>query len=161
MQSKSWENGRKANLRTIFVTNERWLIIMAVVGLCLIVGLIGGAYIALLTPLLAALVLIALAGGFLMLRSIQWGLFALVGIIYLLPFAALPVNIGFSPTFLDLVLAVIFLVWITALATRKQEEFMASPLATPILIFILLAFASFVAGLAHARLSLTRVGPDC
>jgi O-antigen ligase len=125
MESKSWENGRKTSLQTIFVTNESWLIILAVVGLCLVVGLIGGAYIAFLTPLLAALVLIALVGGFLMLRDIQWGLFALVGIIYLLPF----------------------------LATRKQEEFMASPLATPILIFILLAFASFVAGLAHARLS--------
>jgi len=147
------EDGRKVNLQTIFVTNERWLIILAIVGLCLMVGLIGGAYIAFLTPLLAALVLIALVGGLLMLRSIQWGLFALVGVIYLLPFAALPVNIGFSPTFLDLVLIVIFLVWITALATRKQEEFLASPLAVPILIFILLAFASFVAGLAHARLS--------
>ncbi len=153
LTSRLVENGRKVSLQTIFVTNERWLIILAVVGLCLVVGLIGGAYIAFLTPLLAALVLIALVGGLLMLRSIQWGLFALVGIIYLLPFAALPVNIGFSPTFLDLVLAVIFFVWITALATRKQEEFVASPLAVPILIFILLAFASFVAGLAHARLS--------
>ena len=153
MQSKSWENGRKASLQTIFVTNERWLIILAVVGLCLVVGLVGGAYVAFLTPLLAALVLIALVGGLLMLRDIQWGLFALVGIIYLLPFAALPVNIGFSPTFLDLVLVVIFFVWITALATRKQEELVASPLAVPILIFILLAFASFVAGLAHAHLS--------
>jgi hypothetical protein len=35
MQNRSWENGRKASLRTIFVTNERWLIIVAVVGLCL------------------------------------------------------------------------------------------------------------------------------
>ena len=147
------ENRQKINLQTIFVTNERWLVILAIVGLCLVVGLIGGAYIALLTPLLAALVLIALVGGFLMLRDIQWGLLALVGVIYLLPFAALPINIGFSPTFLDLVLVVIFLVWITALATRKQEAFVASPLAVPILIFILLAFASFVAGLAHARLT--------
>jgi len=153
MQSKSWEDRQKANLQTIFVTNGRWLIILAVVGLCLLVGVIGGAYVALLTPLLAVLVLIALVGGALMLQSIQWGLFALVGIIYLLPFAALPINIGFSPTFLDLVLVAIFFVWITALATRKQEEFVASPLGVPILIFILLAFASFVAGLAHARLS--------
>ncbi|MDH4135107.1 MAG: O-antigen ligase family protein [Anaerolineae bacterium] len=153
MRTKSWEDERKVSLQTIFVTNERWLIILAVVGLCLIVGLIGGAYIAFLTPLLAALVLIALVGGLLMLRNIQWGLFALVGIIYLLPFAALPVNIGFSPTFLDLVLVVIFFVWLTTLVTRKQEEFLTSPLAVPILVFILLAFASFVAGLAHARLS--------
>lgn len=147
------ENGRKVSLQTIFVTNERWLVILAIAGLCLVVGLVGGAYIAFLTPLLAAVVLMALVGGLFMLRDIQWGLFALVGVIYLLPFAALPVNIGFSPTFLDLVLVVIFLVWVTALATRKQEEFVASPLAVPILVFILLAFASFVAGLAHARLS--------
>ncbi len=153
MQGKSWEDERKAGLQAIFVANERWLITLAIVGLCLTVGLIGGAYVAFLTPLLAALVLIALTGGLLMLRSTQWGLFALVGIIYLLPFAALPVNIGFSPTFLDLVLVVIFFVWITALVTRKQEQFVASPLGVPILIFILLAFASFVAGLAHAHLS--------
>jgi hypothetical protein len=31
------ENGWEASLQTIFVTNERWLITLAVVGLCLIV----------------------------------------------------------------------------------------------------------------------------
>ena len=38
----------------------------------------------------------------------------------LLPFATLPFKIGFTPTFLDLVLLALYFVWIMRLATRRQ-----------------------------------------
>ncbi len=140
-------------LQAVFVTEDRWLSNLALLALCLLVGVIGGGLITFLTPPIALALLMAAVGGIMMLRSTQIGLFALVSVICLLPFAALPIDIGFSPTFLDLVLVVLFVVWFFRMVSGEQREFLASPLAVPILIFILLACATFMAGLAHAGLT--------
>jgi O-antigen ligase len=87
-----------------------------------------------------------------MLRDMQWGLVAIVGLICLLPFGALPFKIGFTPTFLDLALIAVYFVWIVRIATGKSGSFVGTPLGLPIVVFMLLACASFVAGLAHAYL---------
>ena len=161
-------------LQAIFVSDKRWVVALAVVALCLVAGTIGGWLIAYPGPLLTAALVLALVGGLLMLRSTQFGFAALIGVVCLLPFAALPVKIGFTPTFLNLVLAVIFAVWLARLVAPlppnpggetvllppvlggrgrragQQKEFVTSPLALPIVIFLFLAFVSFVAGLAHA-----------
>ena len=137
-------------LQAIFVSDKRWVVALAVVALCLVMGAIGGWLIAYPGPLLTAALAAALVGGLLMLRSTQFGFVALIGIVCLLPFAALPVKIGFTPTFLNLVLAVLFAVWLARLVSGQQKEFVTSPLALPIVIFLFLAFVSFVAGLAHA-----------
>jgi len=149
-----------------------------VVALCLAVGVIGGWLIAYPGPLLTAALVIGIVGGLLMLRSTQFGFMALIGVVCLLPFGALPIRIGFTPTFLNLVLAVLFAVWLARLVTGQQQvvghrytqistdgkrnqrksalisvqdkEFVTSPLALPIVVFLFLAFVSFVAGLAHA-----------
>ncbi len=141
-------------LQALLVTEDRWLSGLAIVALCLAVGLLGGGLIAFLTAPLALALLVAVAGWLLMLRSTQMGLLALVGVICLLPFAALPIDIGFSPTFLDLVLGVLFAVWFMRVVAREGEmDFASTPLTVPILIFIALAFVAFVAGLAHAGLT--------
>jgi len=144
------QNSAYNRLQAIFVSDKRWVVALAVVALCLVVGIIGGWLIAYPGPLLTAALVIAIIGGLLMLRSIQFGFMALIGIVCLLPFAALPINIGFNPTFLNLVLGVIFVVWLARMVTGQQKEFVTSPLALPIVIFLFLAFVSFVAGLAHA-----------
>jgi hypothetical protein len=144
------QNSAYNHLQAIFASDKRWMVALAVVALCLVVGIIGGWLIAYPGPLLTAALVIALVGGLLMLRSIQFGFMALIGIVCLLPFAALPINIGFNPTFLNLVLGVIFVVWLARMVTGQQKEFVTSPLALPIIIFLFLAFVSFVAGLAHA-----------
>jgi len=137
-------------IQSIFVSDKRWVVALAVVALCLVMGTIGGWLIAYLNPLLTAALVIALVGGLLMLRSTQFGFMALIGVVCLLPFGALPIEIGFTPTFLNVVLAVLFVVWLARMVTGQQREFVTSPLALPILIFLFLAFVSFVAGLAHA-----------
>jgi len=122
--------------------------------LCLIVGVAGGALFALLGPILAVAVLVAFVSGLAMLRSTQLTLFALVAFICLLPFAALPVpDIGFSPTFLDLVLAVLLFSWLFQLATKKKRHLRTSALGVPIVIFMGLACASFVIGLSFGSLT--------
>ena len=140
---------------------QAWLVtgsdrrqVLAAVMLCVLVGVAGGALFAFLGPLLAAIFVVALAGGLLMLRSTQLTFFALVGVICLLPFAALPVpDVGFSPTLLDLVLLVLLFGWMFRIARKKQERFVASSLGLPVLAFMLLACASFVIGLSFADLT--------
>ena len=141
------------SLQHIFVETDRRFgrtrAVVAAVLLAIAAGLAVGAYVALLSPVLALAGVMALAGGLLMLRDTQWGLVALIGLICLLPFGALPFKIGFTPTFLDLVLIALYLVWILRIVTGRSGRFVATPLGLPIVIFLLLACASFVAGLAH------------
>ncbi len=140
-------------LQRIFVESDRRFALAAIVALCVAAGLVAGAYVALLSPILAAAGVLAVVGGLLLLRDVQWGLVAVIGLICLLPFGALPFKIGFTPTFLDLALIGVYLVWILRIATGKADRLIGTALGLPIILFMLLACASFVAGLAHAYLS--------
>jgi hypothetical protein len=141
-------------LQSWLVTGSHTRQAIATLILCLIVGVAGGALFAFLGPVLAIAFLAAVAGGLVMLRSTQFTFFALVGVICLLPFAALPVpNIGFSPTLLDLILLVLLFSWLFRVARKKQQRFISSPLALPIVTFMALACASFVVGLSFASLT--------
>ncbi len=144
------QNSTYNRLQSIFVSDKRWVVALAVIALCLALGIIGGWLIAYPGPLITAALVMALVSGLMMLQSTQFGFMALIGIVCLLPFGALPIKIGFTPTFPNLVLAVLFAVWLAHLVTGQQQEFVTSPLALPIVIFLFLAFVSFVAGLAHA-----------
>ena len=130
-----------------------WVRALAILGLCLAAGIPAGGIIGLLGSLFGSAVLIALAVGYLMLRSLLVGLVVLIGIICLLPFAALPIDIGFSPTLLDLVLLVLFFVLVSRVVTRRDGEFIASSPTLGILIFLALAVVSFIVGLSHAPLT--------
>ncbi len=147
------EPSRRAGLQRIFVEVDRRFALSAVVALSLAAGLVAGAYVAVLSPIYATAGVLAIVGGLLMLRDIQWGLVVLIGLICLLPFGALPFKIGFTPTFLDLALIAIYFVWIARIATGKAGRFIGTILGLPIVVFLLLACASFAAGLAHAYLS--------
>ena len=141
-------------LQSWLVTGSDQQRIVATLAVCLLAGLAGGALFAFLGPLLAVISLTAMAGGLIMLRSMQFTFFALVGVICLLPFAALPVpNIGFSPTVLDVVLLVLLFSWLFRIARKKQKGLVTTPLGLPILAFMVLACASFVIGLSFANLS--------
>jgi O-antigen ligase len=141
-----------SSLQRIFVNTDRRFALLVIVALCIAAGLAVGAYVALLSPLLAVVGTLALIGGLLMLRDVQWGLVAIIGLICLLPFGALPFKIGFTPTFLDLALIAVYFVWVVRIATGKSGQFIGTALGFPILVFLSLACASFVAGLAHAYL---------
>jgi len=126
---------------------------VSIVALTAAAGLAIGAYVALLSPILAVAGAVALVGGLLMLRDVQWGFYALIALICLLPYGALPFKLGFTPTFLDLVVIAIYFVWLMRIATGKMGSFIGTALGLPIAIFLLLACASFVAGLAHASIN--------
>jgi hypothetical protein len=139
-------------LSYLFMQTDRRFALMAVIALCMAGGLVAGAYVALLSPVYAAAGAVAIVGGLLILRNTQWGFVVLFSVICLLPFGALPFKIGFTPTFLDLSLLAIYFVWVVRIATGRSGEFVATPLGLPIVVFLLLACASFIAGLGHAYL---------
>jgi len=138
------------HFRRALSSPNRWVSGLAISLFCVGVGVAWGAVVGYLGAPIAIALLMATASGMLMLRSIQWGLVALIGVITLLPFGALPIKVGFSPTFLDLVLVALFLVWAMRVMTGRQRELVATPLALPVGIFLLVAIATFIAGLSHA-----------
>ena len=148
MQRLNWKN-----LPSLLLLSDRRVAAATVCVICLIAGALAGAILGFLGPLLTAAALIGGIGGLLMLRDVKWGFYAVVGISALLPFGALPFSIGFTPTFLDVALALLFFVWFMRLITRRQADFIASPLAGPVLVFMMMAIIAFIAGLAHAPLT--------
>ena len=127
--------------------------VVAVFVLCVLLGGLAGALIGWIGPVYAVGGILAVAAALLMLRSVQVGLTVTIATICLLPFAAIPLPIGFSPTFLDLCLIAVFLVWLLRLAKRRQRDFIATQVGLPLLLYIVLAIAAFIAGLAHARVT--------
>ncbi len=139
----------------IFVSNRRGTAFIAILMLSVIVATMAGLIVALLSGLYAlggAMGLIVLV---LILRNIEVGYAALIAVITLLPFAAVPINIGFKPTFLDLAVLALFGVWLLQRATGKLGGFINTPLSLPVLAFLALTLASFVAGLTYAPLTQT------
>lgn len=145
----------QANWTDVFISNRRWLSTLAIVALSVLIALGGGLFVAVLGGPIALGALLGLIVLALILRRIEIGYAALVAVICLLPFAAVPVNFGFKPTFLDLVLIALFGVWLLERATGKLGGFINTPLTLPVLAFLAMALATFIAGLANAPLNQT------
>ena len=129
-----------------------WLVVLAIgVGL----ALAGGAVIALGSPVIAFAIVAGVVAGAVILSNIEYGLYALIAVAVLLPFGAIPLNLGFNPTFLDLALIAVFAIWLARVMTRQNSEegFVATPLGLLIVIFMVLAIFSFVAGTAYAPIT--------
>ncbi len=134
---------------------NRTVAVLALVALILAGVIIGGLYVALLGPMLALASAIALIGALVMLTSVEWGLYILLFLIGTLPFAAMPFKLVLRPTFLDLVLLTVFFVWFVEIATARKQDLQFSRLGFLVLVFIVLAIFSFVAGLGHSSLTPT------
>lgn len=129
----------------------------ATVGLLAAGGLLAALLVAALGPIYAVVGVVALIGGLLMLRDLRWGMVALFAVIGVLPFAALPFKLGFTPTFLDLALVALFFVWIMRVATRRQEDLVGTGLGAAVLIFAALAVFGFANGMRHGQPTVTTI----
>jgi hypothetical protein len=147
------ENLRWEKLPLLLLSSDRRVAAAALLGTCLIAGALVGVLLGFLGPLLTVAAVAAAVGGILMLKDVRWGFYAVIAVSTLLPFGALPVRIGFTPTFLDVALALLFFVWFMRLVTRRQEALVTSVLDGPVLAFMAMAVVAFVAGLAHAPLT--------
>jgi O-antigen ligase len=132
----------------------------AALGLAALIGaggLLATLLVAAAGPIYALAAFFVVVGGLLVLRDLRWGLAALIAVIGLLPFAALPFKLGFTPTFLDVTLLAVYFVWIVRIATRRHRELVGTPLGAPILAFLLLAVFAFANGLQYNQPTSTTV----
>lgn len=138
------------------VTNNTLALILAlVIGSAL--ALLFAAAVTFTSPAIVIAGILALAAGAVIMTNIEFGLYAVLGVSILLPFASIPVNLGFNPTFLDLALIALFAMWFARLLTRQDEavttSFQFTFLGVPILAFMVLAVFSFVVGMSYAGLN--------
>ncbi len=124
-------------------------------ALGIVLTLLLGALIVFASPAIAVASILAVIAVAVILSDIEYGLYALIGVAALLPFASIPINLGFNPTFLDIALAFLFMMWVARVLTRQDEvPFRFTALGLPLLTFIVLAIFSFVIGMSHAGLQI-------
>lgn len=122
--------------------------------LCVAAGVLVGAAAALLNPLL-------LIGGVLGLLVALWSLWrvehmllALVVVIGLMPRFALPLRLGFTPTFLDLALIGLVLAWaLHRLGSKRAFPIPRLAITLPLLLLVVGALTTFVLGLPNGALT--------
>jgi hypothetical protein len=134
-------------------SHHRWLAALATLVLCVALAAGVGYLLAEFGPLIAGAGLAGLFLGLWMLRDIEVAYWSVIGVVCLLPSAAFPFDVGFTPTFLDAALGALFFVWALQIATGVQRDFIGTSLALPVGTFLLLATGSFIFGLAHAPLT--------
>ena len=140
-------------LRRAVFTRHGWLPVILAALLAVGVGIGGGWLLAEVGIIPVAALVIGLGYFVWMLQNIEIAYLGVIGIVTLLPFASLPINIGFTPTFLDMALGGLFFVWVLPYALGEEQSFLATPVGGPVFAFALFAVVSFVAGLSHSALS--------
>lgn len=119
----------------------------------MVIGALGGIIAILFTvlsPVIAAgLVLGALAGVFI-LMDVYVALYALIGVLFLLPFGTFPYDIGFTPTLLDMVIGAFLLVYLFQWMKHQRQSFDLTPVHVMISIYMLWLGLSFALGLRHS-----------
>ena len=112
---------RRIDWLQLFFVRYRWLTALAALMLCVTFGLAGGWVVATAGPFITAGLVVGVSGGLWMLRDIEVGYWALVAVVCLLPFGKLPFDIGFKPSFLDLVIGTLFLVWLVEIMLGPSQ----------------------------------------
>ena len=120
-----------------------------------ILAVVGGVVLAFGGPLAGLAIVLAGVTALIVLRDIEMGFWAVIGVITLLPFATLPVDIGLTPTFLDLALGAVVGIWVLRLVSGRQRSIVNSPLTLPLVLFIIIAVFAFVFGLSNGPLTPT------
>ncbi len=141
-------------LRWVAYTRHRWLLVLVVLLLAAALAIGFGWSLGEFGPI--PTIALALACGYvaLTLWKIEVAYWGVIGVVTLLPFASLPFKIGFTPTFLDLTMMGLFFVWLAPVALgRRTLNLRLTSLEGAVIVFMLLAIGSFVAGLSHAALT--------
>ena len=136
-----------------------FLLAASALSIALLIGVVG--------PLIALALAAVIVAGVLILLDTIWGYVALLGVVFILPFASLPFRLGFRPTFLDAALGALVFVWLLKLVAANPayprqsasnrswaasaRQFVISPIGLLVGVFMLMAVFSFVFGTAHSR----------
>jgi len=112
-----------------------------------------GAALGLAGPLITVGAVLALAAGLWVLSRLEVGLYAMIAVITLVPFASLPFKVVFRPTFLDVALLGVLFVYALQWMSGRRRQMTLTPAHAPVVVFMLLAVFSFVLGLPNGPLT--------
>ncbi|MFC1465619.1 MAG: O-antigen ligase family protein [Candidatus Brachytrichaceae bacterium NZ_4S206] len=127
---------------------------LPLIALCVLAGLAVGAMAAWVNPLVLIGVVVAVPVGLWLISGVSRAMFALVAVIGLLPRFALPARLGFTPTFLDLVLVGLVIAWaLHQLGVQRDLPLRRTQISVPVLLLVLIALATFIVGLPNGALT--------
>ncbi|MGF1505314.1 MAG: hypothetical protein ACFB51_09360 [Anaerolineae bacterium] len=142
-------------LQDFITTGDRRIVALVLGGLLALVAVTVGLALAVVGPVYTAVGLAALAAGVWVIAGLENALWGVLAVITLLPFAPLPVDIGITPTFLDMALGVAVGLYLLQWMTGERRRLTMTPVHGFIILFMLLCLFSFVAGMRHAGMSFT------
>lgn len=135
------------------VVSDRWLLaLLAGIFIGLGGGLLGLAVV-LLGPVMAFGLVLGAAAAIYILTDLDMALYAVIGVVALLPFANLPFSVGVTPTFLDSVLGAFVAVYAVQWMSGQRRLFRSTPVTPVVLGFTGLMLLAFLMGLRHAPLT--------
>lgn len=115
-----------------------------------VLGASAGLLIAVLGPWLAIAVIVGLLAGLYVITNISMALYAVIGIVLLVPFGVFPVKIAITPTLLDLALAAFLLVYLFQWMSGRRGDLQLAPVHALILVYVMWLVFAFALGLRHA-----------
>ncbi len=128
------------------------------VGLGLIVGILGGLLGLLLALVGPALTLAGLAGALLalyVLTDVRAALFGVLAVMILLPFGTFPVDIGITPTLLDLALGAFIVVYLLQWMRGARRNLQLSPIHALLVLYVMWLIFAFFMGMRYGSPSAT------
>lgn len=112
-----------------------------------------GAALGFVGPLITAGALLGLLVGVAVISRMEFAVWAVIAVIFILPFGSLPFKVVFTPTFLDLALVAVIVVYAWQWMRAERRQVSLTPAHLPIAAFLALCVFSFVAGLPNGPLT--------
>lgn len=119
---------------------------LAAVLAAALLGLVGGAAVALGPFWLGFVALAALIGVYTLLVDTRVGLAAVIGIATIIPFATLPFRAVVTPALLTLTLVALMGVWLLRLLVRSDERLVVTPIGMALIGFLGITLFAFLLG---------------
>lgn len=122
----------------------------ALIGLSIgVIGGLVGLMLAVLGPLLTLVALVGLLAGLYILTDLTAALYGVFALMILLPFGTFPVDLGITPTLLDLALVAFLLVYLVQWMTGRRFNIQLTPPHILITLYLMWLVFAFMMGLRY------------
>lgn len=118
-----------------------------------IIAILVGAIIGYTDPFVTLAILGSVAIGILILSNLEIGLWGVILVVAVLPFATLPLKLILTPSMLDIVLGCVLVAYLGQWMAGYRRSMTITPAHGPILAFVAVSILAFVFGLQHSQLT--------
>ncbi len=128
------------------------------IGACL--GIAGGIIailIVALEPIMAIGIVLGSIIGLYILTDLNAAFYAVIGVLFIVPFGTLPFDLGFTPTLLDSAIGAFLVIYLIQWMTGKRHNIRLTPVHALLLIYLLWLIMSFSLGLRHSWFTVTTI----